>query len=164
MTLHQGGDLAAVTADQQVTLPVTGHRTVLNRGRPLADRYRAGNAAVGIRLLRMTTPAAHHPGTPQMLQQLFLQGPAGLDEEASVDRLVRHLVVLVVRIRVLEPAGDLLRGPQPVQLAGHDAGQCSVLQQFTGLGSARPLPGGLVSNAGPVAPPTTVTLYLTTHR
>ena len=39
-----------------------------------------------------------------MLQQLLLQGPAGLDEQRPVDRLVGHLMRLVVRVGALEPA------------------------------------------------------------
>ena len=36
----------------------------------------------------MVARATDPTGAPQMLQQLFLQGTAGLDEEASVDGLV----------------------------------------------------------------------------
>src|SRR5210317_1999880 len=88
MTLNQGCDLTVVAADDQVTFPVTRHSPIFYRSRPLADRDGAGNPAMCSRLLRVTTPAAHRSCAPQVLQQLFLQGPAGLDKEALVDRLV----------------------------------------------------------------------------
>ena len=128
------------------------------------DRYRVLDAPMRGRLLRVTTPAAHRPRAPQVLQQLFLQGTAGLNEEASVDRLVRHLVVLVIWIRVLEPASDLLRGPQTVELTRYDTGQRPVLHQFTGIRTARPVPGRLVSLVGSIASAAVITPDLTTHR
>lgn len=107
-------------------------------------------------LLGVAAPSAHHPRSPQVLQQLFLQGPSGLDEEASVDGLLRHLVILIVRIRVLEPAGDLLWRPQPLELVCHDAGQCPVLYQFTALRAPRPFPGRLIRQVGSIAASTAV--------
>ncbi len=53
MAFHQGGDLAVVAAEQEVTLPVAGHGTIFNLGRPFADRHGIGNAAVIVRLLRV---------------------------------------------------------------------------------------------------------------
>ena len=77
VSLDQGCDLTIIAADDQVTFPVTRHSSIFYRGRPLTDRDGAGNPAVCGGLLRVTTPAAHRPRPPQVLQQLFLQGAAG---------------------------------------------------------------------------------------
>ncbi len=88
VTLHQGGDLAVVAAEQQITFPVAGYRPVLNLSRPLADRHRTNNAAMIGRLLRVMPGSTHAAATPEMLNQLLLQGATGLDEQRLVDRLV----------------------------------------------------------------------------
>jgi hypothetical protein len=71
-----------------------------------------------------------------MLQQLFLQRPAGLDEQRAVNGLVRHLAGLILRIRALEPTSYLIGRPLEPQLFGHRVCQRLVLCQFTAL---RPL-------------------------
>jgi len=43
-----------------------------------------------------------------MLHQLFLQSPSGLNVSAAINRLVRHLIRLVIGIGALQPAGNLL--------------------------------------------------------
>src|SRR5665647_2461455 len=88
MTFDESRNLAVPASAYQVTFPVTGYRPVCNRGRTLADRYRIGNSAVIGCLLRMMARAAHDSCAPQMLHQLFLQRPTGLNEEATIDGLV----------------------------------------------------------------------------
>ena len=56
--------------------------------RPLTDRDSVGNPAVIIGLQRVMAGASHRARTPQMLQQLFLQDAARLNEEALIDGLV----------------------------------------------------------------------------
>jgi len=46
---------------------------------------------------------------PQMREKLLLQNAACLDEQASVDRLVRHATTLVLWMLPFQPACDLLR-------------------------------------------------------
>ena len=48
------------------------------------------------------------PFPPEVLKQLLLQGAPGLDKQAAINRLVRHLAVLVLRIGTPEPSSDLL--------------------------------------------------------
>src|SRR4030095_1589874 len=75
LALHQGGDLAVVAAEEQVSLPVARHGPVFGLGWTLADRYRLGDPAMVGALLRVMARAAHPASAPQVLQQLFLQGP-----------------------------------------------------------------------------------------
>ena len=53
VAFHQGGDLAVVAAEQQVTFPVARHCTVLDLGGALTDRDGVGDPAVIARLLRV---------------------------------------------------------------------------------------------------------------
>lgn len=55
-----------------------------------------------------------------MRQQLLLQRSASLNKQGLIDRLVRHLAVLVVRIRALETGR-------------YRASQRTMPRQFTGL-------------------------------
>jgi len=67
---------------------MTGHRPILDTSGALADRHGVNNLAVDRRLLRVGTRAAHAARSPQMLEQLSLQGAARLNEQTAVDRLV----------------------------------------------------------------------------
>src|SRR5665213_377848 len=93
---------------------------------------RCGPFADGDRVLDLTKPPLLHAGMPRaadcspgskMLEQFLLQHPTGLDEQAAVDRLVRHLIVRLPRVGALEPASDLLRRPFSLQLHRYCAGQ-----------------------------------------
>src|ERR1700686_1950853 len=80
LTLYQGGDLAVVGTEDQISFPVTRHGSILRRWRALADRDRVADPAVILSLLRVMTRATHPPCSPEVLQQLFLQGATGLDK------------------------------------------------------------------------------------
>src|SRR5215831_21170709 len=100
---------------------MTGHRPIFCLGWPLSDRHRPGDPAMVGGLLRVMARAAHPASTPEVLQQLFLQSPTGLDEQRAVDRLVRHLMRLVVWVRALEPPGHLDWRPLEPQLLSDQA-------------------------------------------
>ena len=55
----------------------------------------------------------------KLRRQLLLEHAAGLDEEATIDRFVRYLHVLVGWELLLQPAGDLLRRPLQRELLRH---------------------------------------------
>jgi hypothetical protein len=68
----------------------------------------------------LTTVMSAIPGVPraadpplgtQVLHQLFFQHSAGLNEQAAVNRFVRHAQALVFRVVLLQPSGNLLRRP-----------------------------------------------------
>ena len=50
------------------------------------------------------------------LQRLF-KHPAALDEQAEIDRFVRHVHGRIIRIRLAEPASVNVRGPIPGEAA-----------------------------------------------
>ena len=88
MTFDQCYDLTIIAAEQEVSLPVARHSTVLHFGRPLADRDRIGDLTMKplFSACDGVTDASH--ACVASLYQLFLQGPTGLDEERAIDGLV----------------------------------------------------------------------------
>jgi hypothetical protein len=109
-----------------------------------------------IRLANRMPGTADRPSRAQMRLQLLLQHPAGLNEQAAIDRLVRHPIRLVIRIGALQPAGNLLRRPVLFQLAGNKPPHIIIGRQLAQLGTQRSIPGSLVSRRGAVAAMTAV--------
>lgn len=79
-----------------------------------------------------------------MLLEFFFQHPPRLNEEASIDGLVRHLQALIVQIGPLEPAGDLFWRPVPRQLAGHYTLEPAIERESTECRTTGAIPGGLI--------------------
>ena len=65
-------------------------------------------------------------------------------------------------IATFQPSGDLLRRPLTPELLGYDPCQRAVVNEFTGLGAARPVPGSRIGLVGPVTPPATFAIDLLT--
>lgn len=84
------------------------HCPVLHTGWAFADGHGIDDPAMDGGLLRVVARTAHAPGTPQVLQKLFLQGTARLDKERAVDGFVGHLQILFTRGSPFEPSCDLL--------------------------------------------------------
>src|SRR6478736_4897467 len=89
-----------------------------------------------------------------MIHQLLLQHAAGLNEETSIDRLVRQTQALVMGEVDLQPTGDLLRRPIQRQFTRDDVAQLPVPREQTLLGAQREPPGTIIrsSSAIPIAP------------
>src|SRR4029453_5899641 len=92
----------------------------------------------------------------------FFRAPRAWDEQAAIDRLVGHMKGFVVRVGMLQPAGDLLRRPPEAKLMCHEVGQRSVLHQFTDLRAATSVPRSLIRLAGPIASRALITSDLAT--
>jgi hypothetical protein len=88
LPLHQGDDLATVGTKDQITSPVTWHSSIFCRWRAFADRDCVADPAVTIGYLRVMARGTHHSRSPEVLQQLLLQGATGLGKEAPIDGLV----------------------------------------------------------------------------
>src|SRR5690348_10309101 len=85
--------------------------------------------------------------------KLFFQHSARLDEQALVDRLVRHSHTLIVAELPCKPAGDLLRRPLQLQLLCNQCSQAWMSGQMALLWPHRSIPGALISDLSSVAPP-----------
>src|SRR5471030_1299080 len=96
------------------------------------------------RLLSMMTRAAHGTGPPQVLKKLLFQGAARLDVKATIDGLVRHVVLLGTRKHMSEPSSNLLGRPLQFELAGDRVGQFPALDQLTRFGATPLIPSMLI--------------------
>src|SRR6204780_392866 len=76
--------------------------------------------------------AAYAALRPQVGNQLFFQHSAGLNEQATVNGLVRHAHTLVAGILGRQPSGNLFRRPVQQQFTRNDLSQL--------LPHAEPLP------------------------
>ncbi|KAF7956363.1 hypothetical protein AWV80_38290 [Cupriavidus sp. UYMU48A] len=95
-----------------------------------------------------------------MFQQLSFKRTTGLDVEAPIDGLVRHLIVLVDRIHVLKPTRNLLWRPLQSKLARHHLGECPIPDELTCLWAPCALPGELVSLVRQIALSATISADL----
>ena len=83
-----------MASEHQVSFPVPRHRSILDRGRALADRHGIDNSAVIVGLLRMVARTTHGSGSPQMRLQFLLQRTPCLNVKATIvaaDRKLTHL-------------------------------------------------------------------------
>jgi hypothetical protein len=78
--------------------------------------------------------AADPPLGPKMLNQLLFQHSTRLNEQATINRLVRHAQVLVVGMLALQPSGNLFRRPVLHQFTRNDLLQLAVSSQQAWLG------------------------------
>lgn len=99
-----------------------------------------------------------------MGRQVLFQGTMGLDEEAAIDGLVRHLALLMALGMCLQPASNLHRRPVLLQLGGHALGQPRMQAELADLRPARTVPCTHVSLSGPMSTASAVALDLATNR
>src|SRR6185369_2611489 len=108
--------------------------------------------------------AAHAPLRPQVVQQLFFQHSAGMNEQATVNGLVGHSHALVIGILSLQPSGNLLGRPVQDKFTRNDLPQPRVQGQEELLGSQGRLPGLLIRLMSAIDKTTTMARDLPTHR
>ena len=133
VTLYQRDDLAALRTAQQIPLPVTRNGSVFGLGGTLSHRDRLGDLAAQILAGTLARIAEASPST-QMLDELFFQHPASLNEQALVDRFMRYLHALIAGVSDLQPSRDLLGRPLEGQFTRHDVAQPVVQSKPAGLG------------------------------
>ena len=115
--LDQRRDIGIARAHEQIAFPVPVDGAVLDGGRSFTNRD--GPDDVAARLRRCGTRTSHRASLAQLRLQRLFEHAAALDEQAQVDRFVRHVHRRIIRIRQTEPAGDLLRRPLERELGGH---------------------------------------------
>src|SRR5262249_29888991 len=118
VALNQCGDVRIIPSGKKVAFPMAGHGTILGLGGPLADRDHIEDVSLpppGI----VAFGGAHLTSGAQVRRQLLVQHAARLNEEATIDRFVGYLHVLVGRELPLQPARDLLRRPLQRELLRH---------------------------------------------
>jgi DNA-binding transcriptional ArsR family regulator len=83
---------------------------------------------------------------------------------AAIDRFVRHLIMRLPWVGTLEPAGNLLWRPLPLQLGRYCPGQGRTASQLTQLGAQRPMPGGVIRTCSPIPIRATIAMNFTADR
>ena len=109
-------DIGIPRAHEQVTFPVPRHRAVLDGGRAVANRDSVNDRPA--RMGRCALRASIGPPLSEVGHQCLLEHAAALHKQAEIDRLVRHVHGWIIRIRLAQPAGDLLRRPLERELGG----------------------------------------------
>ena len=160
--LHQRRDIGIPRAHEQVAFPVSRHRAVLDGGRPCANRD--GIDDMPARMGRRPFRPAIRPPLPKVGQQRLFQHAAALHKQTEIDRLVRHVHGRIIRIRLTEPTGDLLRRPLERELRGYRPTQHRVRRQATALRTPGACPRSPVSGRGPIPTGAAVAPYFPTHR
>src|ERR1700730_9176351 len=108
--------------------------------------------------------ATHAPLRPQVVHQLSFQYATGLNEQATVDGLVRHADALVVGILLLQPPGNLLGRPVQNPFTRNDVPQLAVHGQQAALGSQSRLPSLCVRVMGTIGKTAALAHPISTHR
>ena len=160
--LDQRRHVGLPRASDQVALPMARHRAVLDGGGALPNRD--GPDDVAARLRRRGARTSHRASLAQLRLQRLLEHAAALHEQAHVDRFMRHVHGRIIRIRLTEPASDLLGRPLSRELDGHRVTQRGVPRQATPLGPPAARPRRRVGRGRPIPPPPSVSAYLPTHR
>lgn len=110
------------SAHEQIPLPVAGHRPVGDVRGPLLNTEHVRDNPTSVVNVPSALPVL--APVPQSPQQLPLELAPGQHVQVGVDRLVRHAHGRIIRIRLDQPLGHLLRPPALRQL-GMDIGACS---------------------------------------
>src|SRR5262249_10205914 len=104
-------NVAVLSADQQITFPMTGDCAVFCFRRSFADGDSVDDLPPCMSMFARMARAAHSPLRLQVVHQLFFQYSTSLNEQTAVDGLVRHAHTLVIGILGLQPSGNLLGRP-----------------------------------------------------
>src|SRR5204863_3634335 len=148
VALDEGADERAVAfADQEVALPVAGHRPVGDLRWAFRDRDHAGDPALPGR------PApwfAARAAAAQVAGQVFAQPPPGLHVERLVDRLRADPQLLVVWVLEPQSGRDLPGRKAPLEHPHHLATQPRARHKLRPLRPRRPKPGAIIGNRRPI--------------
>ncbi len=117
---------------------------------PFADRNRIDDLALRMSVSAGVLRAADPPLGAKVLNQLLFQRSARLNEQAAINRFVRHAQALVVRIGLFQPSGNLLRRPVLHQFTRNESAELLVEGQAAGLGPQSRFPGLLVGLVGSI--------------
>jgi hypothetical protein len=144
--------------------PVAGNGTILDLGRPIPDRDGIDDLPARLACRRRSFAPPHDPAAAQMHQKLLLENATRLNEQAFVDRLMRHSHGAILGMPGAQPPGDLLRRPLPGRLSGDQGAQGRIGCQQARLGSAGAIQRPRVGADGAIRPATAIAGDFTTDR
>src|SRR6059058_1697789 len=163
MPLDQRCNVAVLSSGQQIAFPVARDRSVFRFRWPFADRDGIDDLPPCMSMLAEMARATHAPLRPQVVHQLFFQYATRLNEQTTVDGLVRHAHALVVGIPILQPPGNLLGRPVQNQFTRNDISQLAVHGQRAALGSQSRLPSLSVRIMGTIGRTAAMAYDLSAH-
>ena len=80
MTFNQGRNVAVLRSRQEIAFPMTRHRPIFNRRRPLTDGNEIRDLPSSIAFPARLFGAADRPLRAKMLKKLFFKHTAGLNK------------------------------------------------------------------------------------
>ena len=99
---------------------MTRDGAVLDFCGPFPDRDGINDLATAVSAITGLPRAAYAPLGSQVPDQLFFQHSARLNEQAAINRFVRHAHTLVLGILALQPSRNLFRRPVQNQFTRND--------------------------------------------
>src|SRR5262249_28181392 len=90
MAFYQCRNVAVLSADQQITFPMTGNRAIFRFRGSFADGDSVDDLTARLSAGAGMARVAHAPFRPQVVHQLFFQHSPRLNEQAAIDGLVAH--------------------------------------------------------------------------
>src|ERR1700693_5819768 len=134
MTFHQSRDVAVLGTANEVALPMAGDGAVLDLCGPFTNGNGINDLTTAVSTITRVPRAANSPLEAKMLSQLLFQHSPRLNEQAAVNRLVRHAHPLVLGILTLQPSGNRFRRPVQDEFTRNDLLQRHVDSQKAPLG------------------------------
>ena len=120
LTFDKGRNIAVMGAGKKVVFPMPGYCAIFDGGGPVLNRDGIRDCPQSLSLqTRMFRVANSLLGYQAGLQLLF-KDASGLNIQAAIDGFVGHAGFFSFRMVSLQPPGDLLGGPLPLQLSRDD--------------------------------------------
>src|SRR5580692_10241839 len=164
MTFHQRCDVTVLGAANEVALPMAGDGAVLDLCGPFSNGNGIHDLATAVSTIPRVPRAANSTLAAKMLNQLLFQHSPRLNEQAAVNRLVRHAHPLVLGILTLQPSGNLFRRPVQDEFTRNDLLQPHVKGEQAPLGPQGRLPGLLIGVTGSILRSPAMAGNLSAHR
>src|SRR5512145_64512 len=140
---------------------MAGNGAILNFGWALPNRDAVHDRRVGA---WPTAGPAHEAAAAQVREQLLLQDVARLNEEASIDGLVRYPHGAIMGEGLLKANGDLARRPVELQVFRDPVLQPWAPRQHTALWPASTPPRTCIGFGGSIALNTPISADLPAYR
>ena len=128
---HQRAERRRVRmANQQVALPMAGHRAIRHLGRPLVDAHKVLN---GPRREAELAGTARAVPSAQIAGEFALQRSAGQHIQIGVDGFVRDAHSEIIRIPLEQAVGNLVRRPALSEQRQHGAAKSAMDRELAGF-------------------------------
>ena len=108
--------MAVVGAANEIAFPMTGYGAIFDGGWPVLNRDGIRDFPKSLVLQTRRLRSANGSIGSETGLQLIFQDASGLNIQSAIDGFVGHAFLLARRVLALQPHGDLLGRPLPVEL------------------------------------------------